>query len=110
MNKKIVYFSPASETGNIRRKHLVFLEKSGFFLHRSASIKDFAVYLEEKPLAVILTDEAFVQEITETSSTIPIILLLHQSKDTVEILNKYGEVSNVIFCRYETDPIDTVLE
>lgn len=109
MNKLIVYFCPGVES-IAKRKHLIFLEKSGFSLHKISKLQEFKEFVEEeKPLAVILTDDAPISEVIETT-TLPIIVLLHPTKSSMDLSNKYGNAENAIFCRYDNDPIDTVLE
>jgi hypothetical protein len=109
MNKSIVYFCPGVES-IAKRKHLVFLEKSGFSLRKITKLQDFKAFVErENPLAVILTDDAPITEVIEISA-LPIIVLLQPTKNSIDLSSRYGDAQNVIFCRYDNDPIDTVLE
>jgi hypothetical protein len=106
MSKNLVYYSPNIEPVS-KRKHLLFLEKSGFEIDRFYNIEDLKGFLEtSKPAGFILTEDSNIDEIL--GFDLPILMILKSDKNTTELMEKYFNLD--IFFRFDNDPISTILE
>lgn len=109
MAKELVYYIPSAETIS-KRKHVLFLEKSGYLVHKCYTEEDLREYLEStSPVGLILTEEETLDKV-ENIHSVPVLLILKQEKNVSELIDKFAEVKYPIFFRYENDPINTILE
>lgn len=109
MAKELVYYTPSVEAIS-KRKHVLFLEKSGYLIHKCYAEEDLRGYLESSsPAGMILTEEETLDKV-ENIQNIPVLLILKQEKNVSELIDKFAAVRYPIFFRYENDPINTILE
>lgn len=110
MNNNLLYFVTGIE--NIgKRKHLLYLQKAGYILHKVTNIELLAKKVEElKPGAVILAESEMVASVLPLIKNTPIVVLMKYVRNLREITDNLPETSNLIFFRFESDPIDTILE
>lgn len=108
MEQDVIYYVPAVESVN-KRKHLLFLQKNGFILHKVTTIDILKSKLENiKPLAIVIHDDATIKEVSSIID-VPIIILSESLKNIAEIMPNL-HIDNMVFFRTENDPIDSVLE
>lgn len=110
MNNNLLYFVTGIE--NIgKRKHLLYLQKAGYILHKVTNIELLAKKVEElKPGAIILAESEMVASVLPLIKNTPIVVLMKYVRNLREITDNLPETSNLIFFRFESDPIDTILE
>jgi hypothetical protein len=110
MNNNLLYFVTGIEQIG-KRKHLLYLQKAGYILHKVTNIELLAKKVEElKPGAVILAESEMVAPVLPLIKNTPIVVLMKYVRNLREITDSLPETSNLIFFRFESDPIDTILE
>lgn len=106
----LVYFVPGLENVT-KRKHLLFLQKSGFTIVKVTDLEALPERVENlKPAALILNDEEALKDILLLIGELPVIVLTKTSKNIQEIMSSLPATNNIIFFRTEADPIDSLLE
>ena len=110
MSKNLIYFVPGLESVT-KRKHLLFLQKSGFMVVKISTLMSLPEKVKSlHPVALILNDELSIKEILPLIGELPIIVLSKTNKNIAEIMASVPETDNIIFFRTENDPIDSLLE
>jgi hypothetical protein len=110
MSKNLVYFVPGIENAT-KRKHLLFLQKSGFTIAKVNTLEALPIKIDLlEPIVVILNDEFALKEALPLVGETPIIVLSKTNKNIQEIMGSLPETNNIIFFRTEADPIDSLLE
>jgi len=110
VSKNLIYFVIGLE--NIgKRKHLLFLQKSGFSIikiNQLSSLQDKINSLH--PVALIINDEAVLKDVLPLIGELPVIVLSKTHKNVSEIMTSSPETDSIVFFRTESDPIDSLLE
>ena len=110
MSKNILYFVPGIENP-AKRKHILFLEKSGFNIAKVNTLEALPTKIELlNPTALILNDEMSLKEALPLIGELPVIVLSKQNKNIAEIMSSMAETNSIVFFRTEADPIDSLLE
>ena len=110
MSKNLVYFVPGLENVT-KRKHLLFLQKSGFTIVKVTDLDALPGKVESlQPSALILNDELALKDALLLVGDLPVIVLSKTSKNIQEIMSTLPATNNIIFFRTEADPIDSLLE
>lgn len=110
MSKNLIYFVPGIE--NVaKRKHLLFLQKSGFSIVKISVLNSLAEKVKSlHPIAMIINDAEIINDVLPLIGELPIIVLSKVNKNISEIMASTPETNNIIFFRTESDPIDSILE
>ena len=110
MNTNLLYFvSDIEHVG--KRKHLLYLQKAGYVIHKVTNIELISKKVEElKPRAIILTESEMIAPVLPLIKDTPIVVLMKYIRNIREITDALPETSNLIFFRFESDPLDTLLE
>ena len=110
MNTNILYFVTGIEHVG-KRKHLLYLQKAGYTIHKVTNIELVGKKVEElHPGAIILTESDMVAPVLPLIKDTPIIVLMKYTRNIREITDALPETDNLIFFRFESDPLDTLLE
>lgn len=110
MKANLLYFVTGIEHVG-KRKHLLYLQKAGYIIHKVTNIESVNKKVEElNPGAIILTESEMIAPVLPLIKSTPIIVLMKYTRNTREITDALPETSNLIFFRFESDPLDTLLE
>lgn len=110
MSKNLIYFVPGLESVT-KRKHLLFLQKSGFSIVKVSTLGSLPERVKSlHPVALIINDDAILKEVLPLIGELPVIVLSKTNKNIAEVMASVPETDNIIFFRTESDPIDSILE
>lgn len=110
MNTNLLYFVTGIEHVG-KRKHLLYLQKAGYIIHKVTNIEVIENKVKElKPGAIVLAEADMIAPVLPLINDIPIIVLMKYTRNIREITDSLPETDNLIFFRFESDPLDTLLE
>ena len=110
VSKNLIYFVPGLESVT-KRKHLLFLQKSGFNLVKVSTLGPLPERVKSlHPIALIINDDIVLKDVLPLIGELPVIVLSKANKNIAEIMASMPETDNIIFFRTESDPIDSLLE
>lgn len=110
MNTNLLYFVTGIEHVG-KRKHLLYLQKAGYIVHKVTNIEVIENKVKElKPGAIVLAEADMIAPVLPLINNIPIIVLMKYTRNIREITDSLPETDNLIFFRFESDPLDTLLE
>ncbi len=105
--KNVLYFNPDFEQVD-KRKHLLYLSKSGFTVLRVFNEKKLQEIFENTQFfCAIILDRQYLTLLNLHSKTLPLIVLEEESS---YIDNSCNNIENPIFFRAMDEPLDTLLE
>ena len=110
MNTNLLYFVTGIEHVG-KRKHLLYLQKAGYVIHKVTNIELLSKKVEDiKPGAIILTESDMIASVLPLIKDTPIVALMKYTRNIREITDTLPDTNNLIFFRFENDPIDTLFE
>lgn len=110
MSKNLIYFVPGLESVT-KRKHLLFLQKSGFSIVKISALAPLPERVKSlHPVALIINDDNVLKDVLPLIGELPVIVLSKANKNIAEIMGSVPSTDNIIFFRTESDPIDSLLE
>lgn len=110
MSKNLIYYVTGLENVS-KRKHLLFLQKSGFLIVKVTTLSSLPEKVQSlQPVALIVNDESVLKDTLPLIGELPVIVLSKNSKNISEIMGSIPNTDSIIFFRQESDPIDSLLE